>query len=394
MIKRIIAKTVLYQIILMVLNLLISIMVTRDLSILDKSGQAYINLLCGAGIILFNQHSIDKRITNQNFQKYTSPNLVTTGYLLFGIFLYATLRSDLTSYLLALLYFSLSLLNSSGLNEFLKTWGIIQTQKLRVTYSSGLLAVIFGIHYFWTLNIHNWLFTFVLLETVLLIYLLCYKKITLLKYLSRFIGFKARKLQLSTSYFASISSNLIETVAIISLGLIADRQTLAFLSVGLSITSFVTVPYFALQSRLLKYADYLYLRLLRRRYQLLLLCSLATIIISQYLLRSVYEWLVTAVFGLNYKEFAIHSYIVMIAGIILLCSKSLNTVLRGIGKLKISLISSLGTLTVLLVPLFTKSAINQSVIAIVVIAIVPLLILILSMFKCVNCWPIARKIIE
>jgi hypothetical protein len=54
----------------------------------------------------------------------------------------------------------------------------------------------------------------------------------------------------------------------------------------------------------------------------------------------------------------------------------------------------LGTLTVLLVPLFTKSAINQSVIAIVVIAIVPLLILILSMFKCVNCWPIARKIIE
>lgn len=123
MFKRIIAKTILYQIILIIINLLISIMVTRDLSIFDKSGQAYINLLCGAGIILFNQHSIDQRIANQNFQKYTSPNLVTTGYILFGIFLYANLRSDLTSYFLALLYFSISLLNSSGLNEFLKTWG-------------------------------------------------------------------------------------------------------------------------------------------------------------------------------------------------------------------------------------------------------------------------------
>lgn len=272
--------------------------------------------------------------------------------------------------------------------------GIIQTQKLRVAYSSGLLAVIFCIHYFWTLNIHNWLFAFVLLESSLLIYLLCYKKIKFLKYLSKVIDFKVRKLRLSTSYFASISSNLIETFSIILFGLIADSQTLAFLSVGLSITSFVTVPYFALQSRLLKYAGYIYLRLLRLKYQLLLLCSLTTVIISQYFLRYVYEWLVIAVFGLNYKEFAIHSYIVMIAGIILLCSKSLNTVLRGVGRLKISLISSLGTVAVLLVPLFTKSAINQSVIAIVVIAKVPLLILILSMFNGINYRQFARKIIE
>lgn len=380
MIKRIISGSIALQILLVAFNTLASIIVTRDLSIIEKSSQAYINLVCGIGVIIFNQSSIEIRLAGAQKVKYAGVNLQTIIYLLIGMFALDQLRTDYTTWILTAFMFSLALLNSSRINEYYIEHGNLATQKIRLVYSSILLTIIFVAHILLTISVGIWILCFIISDICLFFFLKVIKGIrveTMSQNISSLINlsyiFQTRKL-------AAITANIIEIFFVIFLGILSSPELIAYLSVSLSIISVFTVPFVALQAPILSNSDVLFAKLKRRSVLYLGILILITVIMLQFTLKNFYARLTLFIYGPSYYLLAKNAYLIAIAGLCSLLSRTLNSIFRGMGRFRLSLLATLSPIIVIIPLLILNlNPIYEAYVVVLSLTALPLVILLFSL---------------
>jgi O-antigen/teichoic acid export membrane protein len=386
MLKRTISGSIFYQLLLVAINTISSILVTRDLSIIDKSSQAYINILCGVGIIVLNQNAIEMRLMGLPSVKYAGVSWQTIVFIAIGMFLLAELRADYSTWVLTAFYFSIALINSSQLNEFYVLNGNLATQKVRLFYSSILLALLVFAHIVHLITLTSWILSFLVAEISLCFFLKSVRNIRVKFSSPRLSELFHFKHALQSKNLAAILANLIETLFVLILGILSEPEMIAYLSISLAIISVLTIPYVALQAPIISKSDVLFVKVSRNYFFYPGLCFFVFLVIVQFTLINFYSSLVEFVFGPSYNALAENAHLIVIAGLCSLLSRTLNSIFRGMGKFHISLLAtSSPVLVVIPLLILNLDTIHETYVAALSLTALPLAVLLISLkFKSVR----------